>query len=149
MRNKLFLISLVLASALRVPAQTYEIRAVNKGGGVVGVEMRITAGAPPTTADYVTDLVFGLRWLASYNVDLVSTLSTDYHIAKSGLRKTQGAYHYQAFYADQTPFLFPANWTLNSWIELLSVRNTMTGSGVGTFEIAAVGFDLPPNPILG
>lgn len=149
MRNKLFLISLILAAAISVPAQTYEIRAVNKGGGMVGVEMRISAGTPPTTADYVTDLVFGLRWLASYNVDLENNLSTDYHVAKSGTRKTQGLYHYQAFFSDQTPFLFPANWTLNNWVEILSVRNTMTGSGVGTFDVVATGFDVTTEPNFG
>lgn len=149
MRNKLFLISLVLVAAISVPAQTYEIRAVNKGGGVVGVEMRITAGAPPTTADYVTDLVFGLRWLASYNVDLENSLATNYHVTKSGARKTQGLYHFQAFYADQTPYLFPDNWTLNNWVEILSVRNTMTGSGVGTFDVVTTGFDLTTEPNFG
>lgn len=140
---------MILAAAISLPAQTYEIRAVNKGGGVVGVEMRITAGAPPTTADYVTDLVFGLRWLSSYNVDLENTLTTTYHVAKSGTRKTQGAYHFQAFYADQTPYLFPANWTLNTWVEILSVRNTMTGSGVGTFDVVATGFDVTTEPNFG
>lgn len=149
MNHKLFLLIIALATSMLLPAQTYEIRAVNKGGGMVGVEMRVTSGAAPTTADYVTDLVFGLRWLASYNVDLESTLASNYHVAKSGARKTQGLYHFQAFYADQTPFLFPGDWTLNTWIEILSVRNTMTGSGVGTFEVVAVGFDLTTEPNFG
>jgi hypothetical protein len=149
MSNKLFLLMIALVTAVTVQAQTYEIRALNKGNGVVGVEVRVTSGALPTTADYVTDLVFGVRWLASYNVDLESTLTTNYHIAKSGSRKSQGAWHYQAFYADNTPFLFPANWILNDWVEILSVRNTMTGTGVGTFEVVQAGFDVTTEPNVG
>lgn len=149
MNHKLFLLIMALATSMVLHAQTYEIRAVNKGGGMVGVEMRVTSGAAPTTADYVTDLVFGLRWLASYNVDLENTLASSYHVAKSGARKTQGLYHYQAFYADQTPFLFPADWTLNNWVEILSVRNTLTGGGVGTFEVVTAGFDLTTEPNFG
>lgn len=145
----MFLLILTLLAVITVQAQTYEIRAVNKGGGVVSVEMRVTSGAPPTTADYVTDFVFGVRWLAGYNVDLENTLTTGYHIAKSGVRKNQGIYHYQAFYADNTPFLFPADWTLNNWIEILSVRNTMTGVGVGTFEVVEAGFDATTEPNFG
>jgi len=149
MCNKLFALIIALIAVVALQAQPYEIRAVNKGNGFVGVEMRITAGTPPGTADYVTDLVFGLKWLASYQVDLDNTLTTDYNIKKSDTRKTKGAYHYQAFYADNSPFLFPVNWPLNTWVEVLSVRNTATGTGVGTFEIVEAGFDITTEPNFG
>lgn len=149
MNYKLFFLIIALAAMTTLQAQSYQIRAVNKGGGFVGVEMKIASGTPPTTADYVTDLVFGLKWLASYNVDLESAITSDYHIAKSGTRQTQGIYHYQAFFADQTPFLFPANWPADTWIELLTVRNTMTGTGTGTFEVVEAGFDITTEPNIG
>ncbi len=41
------------------------------------------------------------------------------------------------------------NWTLNSWVEVLSVRNTLTGSGAGTLWVAATGFDITTEPTLG
>lgn len=149
MRNKLFILVIGLLSATVLRAQTYEIRAVNKGGGVVGVEMRIVAGTPPTTTDYITDLVFGLKWQTSYSVDLENSLNTTYGIVKSAGRQTKGGFHFQAFSAANTPFVFPANWTLNNWVEILSVRNTLTGLGTGTFEVTEVGFDGTTEPNFG
>lgn len=149
MNYKLFFLIIALAAVTTLQAQSYQIRAVNKGGGIVGVEMKIASGAPPATTDYVTDLVFGLKWLASYNVDLEPTVTSTYHIAKSGTRQTQGIYHYQAFFADQTPFLFPANWPSDTWVELLTVKNTLTGTGTGTFEVVEAGFDITTEPNIG
>ncbi|MDF2188547.1 T9SS type A sorting domain-containing protein [Paraflavitalea sp. CAU 1676] len=149
MSNKVIILLFAVLLAKGGQAQTYEIRAVNKGGGFVGVEMRITAGTAPTTADFVTDLVFGLKWQSTYNVDLLNTLTTNFHVVKSDIRKTKGAFHYQAFSASITPFLFPADWALNGWVELLSVRNTLTGIGTGTFEVAETGFDITTEPNLG
>lgn len=150
MKNILFVLIMMLAAVTTLRAQPYQIRAVNKGGGNVGVEVKITVGTPPTTADYVTDMVFGLKWLASYNVDLENTLTSDYHVTKSGTRQTKGIWHYQAFFADQTAFLFPANWVLDTWVEVLTVKNTLNGgTATGTFEIAEVGFDATTQPNLG
>lgn len=149
MSNKRIILLIGLLSATVLRAQSYEIRAVNKGAGVVGVEMRIVSGTPPTTADYITDLVFGLKWQASYNVDLENSITTAYGVIKSAGRQTKGAYHFQAFSATNTPFVFPANWTLNTWVELLSVRNTLTGLGTGTFEVTEVGFDGTTEPNVG
>ena len=149
MSNKLIILLCLLLAAVVLQGQSYEIRAVNKGGGFVGVEMRITGGTAPTTADYVTDLVFGLKWQSGYNVDLLNTITTNYNIVKSDVRKTKGAYHYQAFSASITPFTFPADWAMGSWVEILSVRNTLTGTGTGTFEVTEAGFDLTTEPNFG
>ncbi len=146
MRSLLSVVLLMLCVGLN--AQTFEIRTVNKGGGNIGVELRATSGTPPGPANYVTDLVFGIKWLASYNVNL-GPVSTSYNIVKSDVRKTNGLYHFQAFSAANTPFAFPAQWTLNNWVEVLTVRNTMTGTGVGVFEIAEPGFDATTDPNLG
>ncbi len=96
-----FLLSAVVAGQTK-----YEIRAVNKGGGFIGVEMRIIAGAAPNAANFLTDLVFGIKWQSSYNVDLVSTITTSYSIVKSDVRKQKNGVYYQAFSAANTPFLF-------------------------------------------
>lgn len=122
-------------------AQQYEIRTQNKENGFVAVEMRIVSGTSPVTTDFITDLTFGLKWLSSYNVDLVNTITTSYNIIKSDMRKKKGIYYFQAFSAANTPFVFPATWTLNNWVEIMSVRNSLTGTGFGTFELAETGFD--------
>src|SRR5947209_8532372 len=105
MRNNTFFLLLglfIFSPASR--AQTYEIRAGNKGGGTVGVEMRATSGVQPGVSNYVTDIVFGIRWLSGYNVDLLNTITTGYNIIKSDTRKTKGGYYFQAFSAANTPF---------------------------------------------
>jgi len=147
--NRLLLLWLLSFATCFLQAQTYEIRAVNKGNGYIGVEMRITAGTPPTTSDFLTDLVFGLKWEASYNVDLDDVITSDYGITKSGGRVTKGVYHFQAFFADNTAINFPSDWALNTWEEIMSVKNTLTGAGAGTFEVVEPSFDLTTDPNFG
>lgn len=145
---RLFVI-LFLSLAFTASAQPYEIRAVNKGAGFIGVEMRRTAGTPPSTNNAVTDIVFGLKWLSSYNVDLVTSITTGYNIKKSDNRKEKNGFHYQAFYADNVPFFFSAAWTLGNWVEIMSIRNTMNSRGTGTFEVVETGFDATTDPNIG
>lgn len=147
--NSLLLLLFLSFTTCFLQAQTYEIRTVDKGNGYIGVELRVTAGTPPTRSDLITDVVFGLKWLASYNVDLENTITTNYAITKSGTRITKGIYHFQAFYADQTALGIPADWTLNTWVEVMSVKNTMNGTGTGKFEIAEPHFDLTTDPNIG
>jgi hypothetical protein len=150
MKSKLLFLFFFLCTFCSVAqTQTFEIRAVNKGNGYVGVEMRDTSGTPPTTARFLTDLVFGIKWDKNYNVDLVNTITSSYRIVKSDIRKEKNGFYYQAFAADNTPFNFPAAWTKNEWVEIMSVRNTMTGSGTGTFAITELGFDITTDPNLG
>lgn len=133
-----------------VQAQPFQIRAVNKGNGFVGVEIKSTSNTIlPTTDHSLTDLVFGLKWLSSYNVDLDGTISSGYNIVKSGVRLEKDGYHYQAFSAANTPFKFPSNWVLNEWVEIMSIRNTMTSTGVGIFEIVESDFDVSTDPNFG
>jgi hypothetical protein len=129
--------------------QPYEIRAVNKGNGIIGVEMRSTGGTAPSTTNFITDITFGIKWSEGYNVDLANDLSTAYNIRKSGTRSSKNGYHFQAFYAESIPYLFPANWQPGNWIEILSVANTRTEIATGRFEIAEPGFDPSTNPNIG
>jgi hypothetical protein len=151
MQIKGFIIAVIafLIVQTHIAAQSFQIRSVNKGLGVIGVEMRVISGAPPTTSDKVTDIVFGLKWQSGYNVDLVSGITTNYNIKKSDVRKVKNGFYYQAFYADQTPYSFPSNWQMNNWVEILSIANTRTGSGTGSFFIAEKGFDITTDPNLG
>ena len=105
MKTYVLLLILALLTSTIVTAQTFEIRAVNKGNGFVGVEMRATSNPPPTTGNFVTDIVFGLKWLTSYNVDLSNTVTTSYNIIKSDVRKTKGMYYFQAFSASIATWL--------------------------------------------
>ncbi|MBI1306684.1 MAG: T9SS type A sorting domain-containing protein [Bacteroidetes bacterium] len=141
--NLFFALFLISAAT----AQTYEIRTVHKGSGVIGIEMRETSGSStPTTSDYVCDIVFGITWDTAYRVNLGS-ISTTFNISKAGSRSVQGTKYYQAFYANNTPFAFPADWTTGTWVEIASIPNTMDGiSSDGTFEIAASGFNQTTEP---
>lgn len=139
---------LFLLLSLHGWSQDYEIRAVSLGNGVIGVEMR-TTGAPVTTSNYVTDIVFGLRWQSSYNVDLANAVTTAYNIKKAGARGLKNGYHFQAFYADNVPLSLPSTWQQNAWVEMARIANTQGGAGTGNFEICATGFDPTTDPNLG
>lgn len=148
-RSLHFFALLFLSLSLTTLAQSYEIRAVNKGAGFIGVEMRSTKGTPPSTNNALTDFVFGLKWLSSYNVDLATSITTGYNIKKSDVRKQKDSFDFQAFYADNTPLFFSTPWTPGNWVEIMSVRNTriaMSSIGYGTFAIAENGFDPTTDP---
>ena len=118
------IIALYLMLSIQLTAQTFEIRLINKGSGEIGVEMRETSGiGTPSTTGFVTDLVFGIKWSTTYNVDLNAINNTNYNIGKSGSRETNGGFHYQAFGANATPFNFPNNWTQNNWEEIITIFN--------------------------
>ena len=129
-------------------SQPYQIRIVNKGAGVMGVEVRVTGGTAPGISDIVTDIVFGIKWSVAYNADLLDSV-TDYHIRKSGTRSISpdGSFHYQAFYADFIPFYLPAPMAVNVWTEILSIRNNRGATGI--FSIAETGFSLTTDPNIG
>lgn len=151
MKIKMLFIVALLSCALVIHAQSYEIRAVKKGEGYVGVQLRITSGTPPSTNNHVTDFVFGLKWFSTYNVDLLTdSLKTTYNVKKSDVRKLKGGYHYQAFYADNTPFTFPSIWTTDTWVEIMNIQNNRRSlMDTGTFAICETGFDLTTDPNIG
>lgn len=130
-------------------AQTFEIMAVNKGAGVIGIQMRQTGSLQLSTSNYITDIVFGIKWSSDYNVDLGEVKSNSYNITKSDVRKLKGNYYFQAFYANNIPFLISTDWSKSNWTEILSIQNSLTGSGVGLFEICEQGFDLTTDPNIG
>ncbi len=147
MKHKLItLLAIAFFCSLFATGQDYEIRTVNKGMGIVGVEMRIVNGTPPATGDYVTDLVFGIKWNSAYNVTLLNEITSTYNIKKSGSTVNINSFSYQAFSADPIGFTVPAGWSLNNWIEIMAVSNSRTSLGTGIFEICEPGFDAATEP---
>ncbi|MFK7948070.1 MAG: T9SS type A sorting domain-containing protein [Saprospiraceae bacterium] len=146
---KYLIIIFSLLSVHMATAQSFEIRTINKGNGEIGVEMRETSGTTPSSSDFLTDMVFGLKWSDTYNVDLGNITNIGYNIIKSGTRQTSGSYHFQAFAANATPFNFPTSWTMNVWTEIMSISNTQNSTGTGDFEICEVGFNVTTEPNIG
>ncbi len=136
MRRLLLLAFIISGFIQQITAQTFEIRTIEGDQGYLCVQMQETSGiGTPQTTNNVTDIVFQVKWLQSLgDVDLGSIICSDYEIAKSGIRSTQGAYYYQEFYADNTPYLFPENWIQNTWVTI-AMLEVGTGNGSGTFEV--------------
>ncbi|MEO5998163.1 MAG: T9SS type A sorting domain-containing protein [Chitinophagaceae bacterium] len=147
-QNILLVVFITLAT-ITAFCQPYELRAVNKGNGVIGIEMRVTGGTAPMASSSITDIQFGFKWAATYNVDLREALTTTYNIKKAGTRSLKNGFHFQAFYADPIGFNVPATWTVNTWVEILSIENTKTSMGTGLFSVAENGFDVSTNPNIG
>ncbi len=147
---KNIIIIFLIFSSYNIFCQTYEIRTVNKSGGAIGVDIRISSGTPPTTGDFITDIKFGIKWLKSYNINLTG-VSGSYNIAKSGGEDNTSnpTYEFQAFGATSTPYNLPTNLVLNSWVEIMSISNNLAGTGVGVFEICEVGFNSTTDPNIG
>ncbi|MCF8347244.1 MAG: hypothetical protein K9G61_00400, partial [Bacteroidales bacterium] len=136
MKKNLFLTLMLSSFALLSIGQSFEIRTTEGDEGYLYVQMRETSGTgTPQTSDQLSDLVFQIKWLSSLgNVDMGNVICSSYEITKSGTRSVQGGYYYQEYYADNTPFAFPENWTQNIWVTIAKME-VGTGSGTGTFEI--------------
>lgn len=143
MRNLPLFVFLFLYAA-PCSAQDFEIRANYAGTNIVEVQMRSTTPAP-TMANFVLDIVFGLKWQNTYNVNLGAPTGI-YSISKSGGELVSGVYEYQAFYANNTPYNFPEDWPDGAWKTIITIPVSQTGTGFGTFEIAQVGFNPTTNP---
>ena len=133
-----FLFFILLCLAYTAQSQTFEMRLTNAGGGVIAVQMRETSGVgTPTTANFLTDLVFGICWDASYNINL-TTITTNYTMTKSGPEVINSGTEYQLFAKDPNPINFPTNWVVNDWVTIMSIPNNMAGVGLGNFAICPV-----------
>lgn len=128
-------------------SQDFEIKVVDKGSGTLGIEMRETSGFTPNTANFLVDLIFGIRWDSAYGINLNAPTGS-YGIAKAGGETKVGAYEFQAYSASGTPFAFPADWTTGDWFEIASITSAFGGIGTGTFEICPPGFDITSEPYI-
>jgi hypothetical protein len=131
-------------------AQEFEIRTRNAGAGNIAVDLRKVIDPALTSDAFLTDLVFGIKWSEAYDVNLTEIENTGfYNIEKSGIEELKDGFKYQAFYANNTPFNLPSDWSLNEWVQIMLIPNSLEGDGVGTFEIAELGFDLTTDPNIG
>ncbi len=138
---KYLILTLLCFISLSAFAEQYEIRAINSGNGIISVQMRETSGNPPAAGDFLVDLVFGLKWDATYNVDLSNTINTSYEIRKSDIRKSKNGFHFQSFYANNLPLAIPTDWNAD-WVEIMNIQNTLDGQQPnGQFLICELGFD--------
>jgi hypothetical protein len=124
-------------------AQTYEIRLSQAAANTLLVQMRMAAGTPPTTANRVQDVVFGIKWLQACgsNTDLITPTNFGFNMVTSGVKAAKGLYYYRVFGADPTNFTLPANWTTGTWVTIYSIQSNQQGTGLCDFEICEVGFD--------
>src|SRR3989339_611646 len=121
MKKVYFIVAILMIGFQFLYSQTFQIRAVMKAGtGEIGVEMRETSGSgTPTTSDVTTGIAFGIKWLQSLGsgLDLNPSISTNYHIIKSGTRQSKSSggqdWYFQSFAQDAGNFNFPENWTQN------------------------------------
>lgn len=136
--KKLYNLIILMFSLSSVNAQAFEIRS-NNANGVVTIEMRETSGTgTPTTSMYVLDIVFGLKWSMTPDIDLGAVDNTaGFNITKAGSRQIANGYHYQAFSANNAPFQFSMNWVASEWTTIAVVPFI---SGSHTAEITEVGF---------
>lgn len=151
MKTFITFVSLLWTTFIVAQSPTYKMRLVDKGNRVLGVEMQISDGIEPTTADQIVDLRFGLRWLNSVNADLSSIVQgspNSYNMIKSGVetQKMEGGtnYDYQTFSANALPFYFPSTWITGTWVEIMSVAVTGTTPSIA-FEVCPTGFDPTSN----
>jgi hypothetical protein len=142
--KKWLIILLNLFFLAHTDAQSYEIRTSNGGANLVLVQMRCTAAPCPVTSNYVLDLVFGLKWLNTLGVNLGSPTGS-YDMAKSGGELINGTYEFQAFGANNAPYTFPASWPLNTWVTVMSISYSQSGTGTPAFLITEGGFHKTTN----
>jgi len=140
-----YFIALVFIAS-EAASQKYELRVLNKGNGVLGVDMRLVAGTSPSPGDYVMDIVFGVKWNNTLPADLSNTISSTFNIKKSGPRAIKDSFYYQAFYIDPAGFNFPAWQMNNTWVEVMAVKGVFNSPAIRSFEICEPGFDGTTDP---
>jgi len=145
MKQRFVLLFIVVT--IHLSAQTYEIRSRVSSPTVVSVDLRCTSvSGVPTTANFLVDLKFGLRWANTAGINL-SNPSGSYFVTKSGGETVSGAYEFQSYYAGSTPFTFPANWVQDEWVTVMSVT-VSGGTGSDLIEICPTSFDVTTDPNL-
>lgn len=107
-----FVVAFLFCFTYSVHSQSFEMRLNHYGGGVIAVQMRETSGNPPTTSDYILDLVYGICWPTSYGIDL-GAITTSYTIHKVGTETVDTETEFQLFAMDSDPVQVPVGWVTN------------------------------------
>jgi hypothetical protein len=138
MKN-IFILFLVAATLNTLCSQEYEIRvqevlpATNPRSVVVQMQPTVSAPMIPTTTWNMADLVFTLMWENSQGINLDAP-SGSYNMAKVGGEGIDGTKEYQVFAANSTPYMFPENWAVGNWVDIM----TVPAMGGDPTEIVAV-----------
>jgi Secretion system C-terminal sorting domain len=121
--------------------QTYEMRIGALNATTAAVQMRCTSvDGLPTAANYMCDLKMGIRWPKALGMNFSAPVTT-YNMKKSGGETVSGEYEFQSYYADGTPFSFPADWVQNTWETLMTIT-VSAGAGLEAIEICPDGFSV-------
>ncbi len=129
---------LFFVQAFCANAQTVQYGIFSSGTSLV-VKAK-PSGVSYTTANFLTDVVFTIRWSSSYGTDLGSS-SSSYSVVKTGSEGTSGGFEYQKFVlSGGSPINLPEDWDSGSEYTLLTVPVGQTGGSMGTFELAPNGF---------
>ncbi|HSR19200.1 MAG TPA: LamG-like jellyroll fold domain-containing protein, partial [Ignavibacteriaceae bacterium] len=100
--------------------------------------VRVKPSANFSSSNQLTNLVFTIRWLNSFNVDLGSLLS-NYNIQKNRSESTRDDYEYQEF-SLQSSLSLPENWIKGKEYEILNIPVVTDEHKSITFELAPQGF---------
>ena len=129
-------------------AQPFEIRTFSDGSNNISIQLRSTSNTPPTTANRVTDLVFGVKWpkTCGANLDLATIVNSGFNLGTSGIRSENGLNYFRAFGAEPIGYALSSSWTREQWVTVMSLTTNQLGNNGCTFEICARGFDLSTDP---
>ncbi|MFA6233709.1 MAG: T9SS type A sorting domain-containing protein [Bacteroidota bacterium] len=95
------------------------------------LEIRLRPSATITGLPF-SNVVFTIRWLDSYGVNLGSPYSATYSVSKQGIEQVSGLYRYQKFAAATAQTV---TWPAGVELSAMTVPVIQTGSGVGSFEL--------------
>jgi hypothetical protein len=129
--------SLLMLIVPAMSAQTVDIGIFATGGPVMEVRVRPTDSIPGWP---LSNIVFTIRWLDSYGVNLGTPFSTYYSVVKQGPMIVSGSYRYQKFAAATAQYIF---WSPGVELPVMTVDATQTGVGTGTFELVNDGWTGP------
>ena len=136
--------------SLTTQAQKFEIRSTYLDASTVSVELRVLGQPAPKSTDFLTDLVFGLKWDNALNLNIKNVLNTSgFNINMSDVERMSGNFEYQAFYANATPFLIPTDWQHKTWVEVVRVRFEGPSLQNQMIKIAEPKFNENTNPNFG
>jgi len=150
MKIILQILLIISFSSTSIQAQKFEIRSTYLDASTVSVELRVLGQPAPKSTDFLTDLVFGLKWDNTLNLNIANVLNTSgFNINKSDVEKMSGNFEYQAFYANATPFLIPTDWQHKTWVEVVRIQFEGPSLQNQMIKIAEPEFNENTNPNFG
>lgn len=119
----------VLSSGAMLRAQQVDAGIFNPSDSTLEIRLRpaaVVAGLP------FSNVVFTVRWMDAYGVDLGAPSSAVYSVGKQGVSQQAGPYRYQKFAAATAQTV---NWAANAELTVMTIPVRQTGGGTGMFEL--------------